>query len=251
MYSQLFEEIGLSPNEAKIYETLLSTGETSVSEISLKGKIHRRNVYDALNRLIEKRLVFRVMQKGENTFQAVTPNKLLEILKEKENALLKEMPALRRLYETEPPIEAAYIYKGLEGFKNYMRDLVRVGQDTYFLGAKGLWFTPRIDKSFLTDFTQMAKEKKIKHYTLYDPRVPEKVPQALKEVGGEYKILPAKYATPGVTDIFGDYVVTFTSVDVGNFGEDGIIFVMINPELAESYRTWFKFMWDLCPAPEK
>ncbi|MCX6741081.1 MAG: hypothetical protein NTY61_01645 [Candidatus Parcubacteria bacterium] len=247
MYSQLFEEIGLSPNEAKIYETLITTGETSVSEISLKGKIHRRNVYDALNRLIEKGLVFRVLQKGENIFQAVTPNKLLEVMKEKETKLLKEMPALQKLYDAEPPTEAAYIYKGLEGFKNYMRDLVRVGQDTYFLGAKGLWFTPGIPKNFLTDFTKMAKEKKIKYYSLYDPRVPEKMPQALKDVGGEYKILPAKYATPGVTDIFGDYVVTFTSIDVGNFGEDGTIFVMINKELAESYRTWFKFMWDMCP----
>ena len=68
-----------------------------------------------------------------------------------------------------------------------------------------------------------------------------------KDVGGEYKILPAKYATPGVTDIFGDYVVTFTSLDIGNFGEDGSIFVMINSELAETYRTWFQLIWDLCP----
>ena len=251
MYNQLFEEIGLSPNEAKIYETLLSTGETSVSEISLKANIHRRNIYDALNRLITKGLVFRVIQKGENIFQAVTPNKLLEILKEKEVKLTKELPDLRKLYENEPPIEAAYIYKGMEGFKNYMRDLVRVGQDTYFLGAKALWFTPGIDQNFLTDFSKMAQDKKIKYYTLYDPRVKEKVPQAIEEIKGEYKFLPEKYTTPGVVDIFGDYVVTFTSVDVGNFGEDGMIFVMINQELADSYKTWFKFMWDLCPDEKK
>lgn len=45
-------------------------------------------------------------------------------------------------------------------------------------------------------------------------------------------------------DIFGDYVVTFTSNEVGNFGEDGSIFVMIEPQIAETMRTWFQYMWD-------
>ncbi len=62
MYSEILETIGLSPNEAKIYETLLSTGETSVSEIATKAGVHRRNVYDALNRLVDKALVFTIFQ---------------------------------------------------------------------------------------------------------------------------------------------------------------------------------------------
>lgn len=247
MYTDIFEQIGLSPNEAKIYETLLSTGETSVSTISIKAKIHRRNVYDALNRLLEKGLVFQIFQKGENIYCAVHPNKLLEVLKEKEQKLTHILPELNTLYESEPTQEAAYIYKGLEGYKNYMRDMARIGEETYFLGAKGLWFTPTISQKFLDDFKKEMKRKKVKYYTLYDHRVTEKLPQALKNVGGEYKVLPKKYSTSAVCDIFGDYVVTFTSVDVGNVGEDVTIFVMINKELADSYKTWFKMLWDLCP----
>ncbi len=251
MYSELFEQIGLTSNEAKIYEALLAAGETSVSHISAKAHIHRRNVYDALNRLIKKGLVFPIFQKNENLYRAVHPEKLLEVIKEKENVFAKVLPELTALYDKKPPDEAAYIYKGLEGFKNYMRDLVRVGQDTYFLGAKALWFTPGVPPSFLADFTAMAKQKKIKHYTLFDHRVKEKMPEAVKAIGGEYKFLPPGYSTPAVCDIFGNYVVTFTSADVGNFGEDGMIFVMINEELAESYRTWFKFMWDMCPGEKR
>ena len=93
-----------------------------------------------------------------------------------------------------------------------------------------------------------AKRKKLQYRTLYDPRVRTVMPEAVKEVQGEYKFLPDKYPTPGVVDIFGDYVVTFTSIDIGNFGEDGTIFVMINPELAETYRTWFNMMCDMSPA---
>ena len=247
MYTEIFKQIGLSPNEAKIYETLLSAKEIGVAEISLKAKVHRRNVYDALNRLVEKGLVFRIFQKGEHQFRAVTPDKLMEVIESKQQHLSEVLPALRKLHQSHPLQEAAYIYKGKEGYKNYLRDLARISEDTYFLGAKALWFTPWVEKQYLDDYkTAMAKKGK-KYMTLYDPRVKEKLPQALKEVGGEFKILPKKYSTPGVTDIFGDHVVTFTSVDIGNVGEDVTIFVMINPELAETYRTWFKMIWDFCP----
>ncbi len=247
MYTEIFEDIGLSPSEAKIYETLLGSGEIGVSEISLKAGVHRRNVYDALNRLVEKGLVFRIFQKGEHQFRAVTPDKLAEVLEAKEKKLSGILPELRKLYHSEPLQEAAYIYKGLEGYKNYMRDMARVAEDTYFLGAKALWFTPKIERQYLEDFQMALHKKKKKYYTLYDYRVKEQIPQAVKNIGGEYKFLPKKYPTPGVTDVFGNYVVTFTSVAIGNVGEDVTIFVMINPELAETYRTWFKLIWDLCP----
>jgi sugar-specific transcriptional regulator TrmB len=247
MYNEIFQDIGLSPNEAKIYETLLLTGVSGVGDISTHANIHRRNVYDALQRLTHKGLVFVIFQKGENRYSAVNPDKLMELLKEKERSLQQILPNLHTIYETDPPEEAAFIYKGIEGYKNYMRDLVRVGEDTLFLGAKGLWYTPGIDDSFLKDFKQMAKKKKMHYRTIYDPRVPEELPQALKNVGGEYKVLPKGYETNGVCDIFGDYVVTFTSEGIGNFGEDGVVYVMINKQLADSYRTWFQFMWDMCP----
>jgi len=248
MYTEIFEQIGMSPNEAKIYETLLSAGEVGVSEISLKANVHRRNVYDALNRLIEKGLVFRIFQKGEHQFRAVTPNKLAEVLEEKEKKLSDILPDLNKLYQSTPLEEAAYIYKGIEGYKNYRRDLVRIAEDTYFLGAKAMWMTPGIDRQYLEDFKAAMKRKQKKHFTLYDYRVKEQIPQAVKEVGGEYKFLPKKYSAPGMTDIFGDYIVSFTSAGVGRVGEDVTIFVMQHPQLAETYRTWFKLIWDFCPA---
>src|SRR3989338_4642312 len=93
-YSKLFEQLGMSPNEAQIYDTLVSGVEMPVSEISVKAKVHRRNVYDALNRLLEKGLVFQIFQKGENLYRAVHPQKLLEVIKEKEKSLQKILPAL-------------------------------------------------------------------------------------------------------------------------------------------------------------
>ena len=166
---------------------------------------------------------------------------------EKAQQLQHVLPQLTAAYNAPPITEAAYIYRGVEGFKNYMRDMARIGSETYFLGAKGLWFTPSISQKFLQDFKKEMKQKKVSYHTLYDHRVTKILPQALSDVGGKYKILPKEYSTSAVLDIFGDHVVTFTSVGIGNFGEDGTIFVMINQELADSYKTWFKMLWQFCP----
>lgn len=249
MYHEVFQEIGLSPNEARIYETALELGETSVGEISTKANIHRRNVYDAMQRLIQKGLIFPIFQKGENRYAPVGPDKLMELIQEKERHLQAVLPQLRALHQAEPQPEAAYIYKGIEGYKNYRRDLLRVSADTYFLGTKGLWLSPQIDAAFRKHVViPFQKNTKIKHWTLFDPRIPKELPQALNDIEStRAKVLPDKYATPGVCDIFGDYVVTFTSVGIGQLDDDVTIFIMQNQELAESYKTWFRFIWDHCP----
>ena len=67
-YTDLFIQLGLAKNEARIYETLLAEGESSVGEIAKKSQVHRRNVYDSLNRLVEKGLVFEIIQSKENRY---------------------------------------------------------------------------------------------------------------------------------------------------------------------------------------
>ena len=71
--------------------------------------------------------------------------------------------------------------------------------------------------------------------------------EILKSTSGKYKFLPEGFETPGVVDVFGDYVVTFNNRDnIGKFGEKGLIFVMISPNLAQTYRTWFDMIWANC-----
>ena len=52
-----FEQLGLTKSESKIYLTLLDYGSMLAGKVAEKAGIHRRNVYDALHRLIEKGLV--------------------------------------------------------------------------------------------------------------------------------------------------------------------------------------------------
>lgn len=242
-YTDLFIQLGLAKNEAKIYETLLSEGQSSVGEIAKKSQVHRRNVYDSLNRLVEKGLVFEIIQSKENRYEAVDPKKLTEVLEEKQSVLSKAMPNLESLYATTPHRQDVFIYKGFEGLKNYMRDIVRVGQDVYFIGGKGLWTHKKLSP-FFEQFKRETARKGIQFNMLFDYEMKEQDHQILKELGDNYRIIPKEFSTHSAIAIFGDYVVVYNYASAEKFNDGTIEAVIINPEIADSFRIWFKMLWN-------
>jgi len=246
MYEELLREIGLSVNEARVYEALLELGETTVQEISLKSKVHRRNVYDSINKLIEKGLASEVIIKSQKNFKAIHPRRLMELLKEKEAKLNNSLSALEGKFKRVEEKEEAYVYKGIEGFKNYLQDILTTKETVYFIGAKAFWLDERL-KHFLPRFDMERKKLGIKFMHLFDHDVKKKAPKILKLVGKPYKFLPKKYSSNMAIDIFGDFVVTFVGVEVGKLQNEPLQFVTKSKTLADSYRKYFQFMWDHCP----
>ncbi|MBM3233195.1 hypothetical protein FJZ18_03455 [Candidatus Pacearchaeota archaeon] len=245
MHEELLREIGLSVNEARVYEALLSTGETSVQSLSLKSKVHRRNVYDALAKLLEKGLAAEVFVGGEKRFRAVEPARLLALLKEREEKITKVLPDMQQKFTSKEEETAAYLYKGIEGFKNYLRDILKTRETVYFIGAKAFWLDARL-QHFLPGFERERKRLGIKYMHLFDFEVKTQMPDILKVVGKPYKFLPKGYSSPTSIDIFGDHVVTFVGVGPGKLDEEPLQFVMKNRRLADGYRKFFQFMWDHC-----
>ena len=249
MSTQLFEELGLSMNEAKIYNALLTYGGSGVSTIALRSKVHRSNAYDSLRRLIEKGVVYEVFGQRETLYEAVDPGKFLEFMEEKKMKLQNELPALLSIYRKHRAAERAYIFKGVEGMKNYLREALKAGVDMYEFGAKGGWFDPRLG-TFTQWFLKEAKKKDITFHHIFDWEVQEKALHVLEAVGKPYKFAPKKYTSSSAVEVFGDHVVTFTGLGFGKLEDDFTIFVMVSPQLAEGYRLWWQMMWDFLPEPE-
>lgn len=239
------EELGLSPNEAKIYHALLVYGGAGVSTISIRAHVHRRNAYDALQRLLKKGLVFESYGQKETVFEAVEPNKLLELIREKELRLSSIMPSLQQMFQKHRPPELAYIFNGPEGVKNYLSEVLKTGKDMYILGAEGAWFDPLIAEHTAW-FLREAKKKNIKIHAILDDDAKD-IPQTEVLFAYQHKFLPPAYDTHATMDIFGDYIVSYTGTSPGKLRENATIFVIYSPELAESYRTWWRLIWDLLP----
>jgi len=143
-------------------------------------------------------------------------------------------------YEEE---ETAYIYKGINGFKQYLQDILDVDETVYFIGAKAFWLDPRL-QHFLVKFDQERKRKGIEFMHIFDYEVKEQKPEILKLVGKPFKFMPKEYSSQTAVDIFGDRVVTFVGIRPGQLDKEPIQFVMRSKRLAEGYKRFFQFMWD-------
>ena len=70
MNLEILKKIGLSEGEIKVYNALLEIGATSINNIHEKIGIDRRNIYDILNKLIERGLISYVETDGKRTFKS-------------------------------------------------------------------------------------------------------------------------------------------------------------------------------------
>lgn len=245
MYEEVLTKFGLIPNEARVYEALLQLGKATTQEISLKAAIHRRTVYDELKKLIEKGLVNESILKGEKNFVATDPQRLLEILGEKEQMIKDVLPEMKAKYKAVEQKQEARFFKGIEGFKIYLQAILDEGKDVYFIGAKAFWLDPRL-QHYIKRFNKERKKKGIKFFHIFDHEVKTEKPEILKMVGKPYKFLPAEYSSPTAIDIFGDYVVTFVGVKPGKLEEEPLQFMLKSKKLAEGYKKYFDFMWKHC-----
>lgn len=247
-YTEALMEIGLTLNEAKIYESLLKIKNGTIEDIAKAADIHRRNVYDTIQRLIDKGLAYQILPKKVLTYAPVNPDKLEELVKEKENILQNIMPALRESFVNVDPEQSLAIYKGKNGLKNYIKLTVEEGEKGnkfYAIGVKGIYFEPEIEKFA----TRMSKRvKNIDGKIIYDESV-QKYPDIIQMSGKKkYKFFPKKYKTQSSIAIFGDYVAIYSDVHTKKVSQDITIFIMKNTVLAEDYKKWFDFIWDTLPS---
>jgi sugar-specific transcriptional regulator TrmB len=107
---KILAELGLTPNEIKIYAALLEYKECSIWELSTRAGIHRRNVYDAIQRLIDKGLAFQILPKAKLTYSPVHPSKLRELLEEKTSDLEAALPGMIRSFDKKNSPLAIYVF---------------------------------------------------------------------------------------------------------------------------------------------
>ncbi|MBI5227025.1 helix-turn-helix domain-containing protein [Candidatus Micrarchaeota archaeon] len=242
-YADILGEVGLSTNESKVYESLLSAGSSSIEQIALKSKVHRRNIYDVLGKLLEKGLISETFVQNRKEYRAINPSRLIDLIQEKERKVQEILPELEKKFTEYEEEETAYMYKGINGVKQYLQDILDVGETVYFIGAKALWLDPRL-KHFLVKFDRERRRKGITFMHIFDYEVNEQKPEILRLVGKPYKFLPKNYTSPTCVDIFGDRVVTFVGVRPGQLDDEPVQFVLKSKRLAEGYKKFFNFMWD-------
>jgi len=124
MDTKALEGLGLTPNEATVYVVLLELGRAHAGEIAEQTRMHRRTIYDCLERLAERGLVGHVMEGKTRYFKASDPKKLLATAEEKAREIADVLPSLLRMAASGKKGAEVSVHRGKEGLKLVMDDVV-------------------------------------------------------------------------------------------------------------------------------
>jgi sugar-specific transcriptional regulator TrmB len=121
----ILQQLGLKERESEVYLALLELGEASVQEIARKAKLQRPNCYVILESLAKQGLVsFQVKGNGRR-FAAEDPDRLLMLLKEKEQLLASVLPQLKSLHNLAPGKPRVRFYEGKEMIDHLYEEILR------------------------------------------------------------------------------------------------------------------------------
>ena len=227
----VLKDIGLSDGETKVYLALLKLGSVPVSDIKEETQIHRTTIYDFLENLLNKGLVSYVIKNNVKFYKAAEPDKLLEILKEKEENLKEILPTLTKLSEIQKEEIKVEIYKGLEGFKTVHNDIIKVGKDLIGFGVDEIRFK-EMSSVFMEQYFKKKYEKGIKERLLTS----EKAKFIFDKKGTYYRFIPDEFFNPTATFVYWNKVAIIV-------WEPLTIIMIENQGLAESYKKYFELLW--------
>ncbi len=238
---EILQELGLSEAETKVYLALLETGSTLAGPIIKKTGLHRGTTYQVLQRLKEKGLVSSIIKGKKQYFEPASPNRLMDVLKEREEKLRSVLPILNQKLEASKEKQEVTVYYGVKGIRSVMDKMLEElnpNGEYYDFGVSGLF--REIMGAYWDSWQKKKRKYKLKSKVIFTEELKENNPALLKDYFGQARFHPKEY--PSITDtiIYKDTVLLLIWT-----AKPPVAIVIKNKDNAESYKNQFKLMWKL------
>jgi sugar-specific transcriptional regulator TrmB len=232
------KQIGLSNKESIIYLALLELEDALVSQIAEKTKINRSLLYTILNDLANKGLVTYIIKNNVRYYRAIEPQKILNMLKEREKDFYTILPELIALHTPKKERPIVEILEDKEGLKTILNDVLRQKKEWYAYDVPGKG--PEILSFAVHAFERDRQKAKIPLNVIC-----VNTKSGLKR-GKEFsrmkytkvKYMPESYESPASNWLYGDRIVI-----IFWYKEFPFAIRIIDKNLAESYKNHFKALW--------
>ncbi len=250
MLKKKLEEVGISEKETKVYLASLEIGPSTVQKISQKANVKRATTYVVIENLIDLGLISTYIEGKKTFYVAEKPDRILEILKEKEKRLkdkisqIKEiLPELMALYTDYKGKPVVRYYEGIEGLKAVYEDFV----DTLKKDGIIYTFLPLDDfnESGIADKLKKRKKDRLKKrirmkiiYTSKNGRNLSYEKESKKELKDNVFIDFNEFPIRGGMNIYGNKVFL-----IDYQGKKGGV-VIENKTLADFFRILFKKIYE-------
>ena len=233
---KILGEIGLSTNEAKTYLALLDLGKSPATEIAKKSKIYRSNVYEAIEKLIEKGLVETLEINNVKNYFASNPRNLYQLLKEKEKKLNEIIPELELSNQMSKETRETSVIEGINGFMSELYNLLVYNEEILIYGVSKE--ATNILKTKIIHFHNERINKKIKSKIIYNSGLKSESENLNKKEYSEAKQIPKELNSNITTIVCGGKVL------IMNWDRNYSCIKMRNEGIAESYKKYFEVLWE-------
>ena len=225
--------IGLTKTESKIYLMLIDISRAQAGVLSRKTGIHRRSIYDALDRLIEEGLVSYIVENGKRFYIPEDPKRVQQIIDQQKSEIDNILPALHQKFFEQKDKQETLFYRGREGVKGIFEDQIRDGNDVYIIGASHHIHNHL--KYYLPHYTNKRKKDKIKIHAIY---AGDKHQEAIPFANVRY--LPKSFQTLVSTNIYGDKAAIILWLP-----HDPVAILIKQPDIAKTFRKYFDVLWKI------
>lgn len=234
------QELNLSTNEAKVYLSLLEVGQTSAGTIIKNTALHRSVVYETFDKLIRRKLVFKLTKKNISFYQPTDPSRLLENIKTQETTARELIPHLSTLLAKGLP--EITVYEGIESYRRFWLDSVRKmpeGSTDYVAGSIG---GPWVDLlgPINKQYFKIAKKRNIGWKMIvfdiddYEQNFLKNYP----DFRWECRLIDKNVSKEGNFNIFGNESLVLHSAT------EPMVIEVKNQSLVKVFKNLFDILWD-------
>lgn len=239
-YLETFVDLGLKPQEAKVYLACLKLGQATVGKISLEADVQRTFVYDILEDLHDQGLVSWIEQRGKKNFCAVSIEQFKKIQQEKFKKFENLIPELKAIEKTVGDRPKVRFFEGGEGIMAALYDTLDQSNSSEILAyATGEGFYES-EPVFIKDYLKKRIKKNISVRAI-GPGNPTNADYVAhdKEQLRETRLVPAnKFPFTNEIDIYGNKVAIMSL-------QGELLAVIIESEsIAKTQRMIFELAWE-------
>ena len=165
MIEEILRKIGVEKKETQVYLELLQSGPSSVSFLSKKSNSTRPTLYNRLEALAEKGIVYRAEQENGRIYIAETPEKILQIFEKHISRLRQAQENFKKITPTLNAKKGAdflkprmQFFEGMESVQNAMEDFLSYRD----IESLNFW-TPKVVDLLSTDHFMYSNRKRIQN----------------------------------------------------------------------------------------
>jgi len=235
--------LGLTPEESKVYLSVVELGGSFVSAIARRANVNRSTCYHTLDNLIKKGLVSSYQKGKVLHFVAEDPKRFQQIAEEKMERAKDLIPQLQALTSTLAFKPKIRFFEGVEGVKSIFEDILNTGDEVLgYTNVKGLgelipdyfkqYCHKKVKKNMKTRYIAPAVEEGV---DMIDEYYPKKYDPNLLEI---LMVNPTEFNFQNEIAIYGN------SVAIISLNPDELIGLIVDSKtFSESMKSFFDLAW--------